>query len=72
MKRIVIFFLMLAFALPVNAFALTEKEVSKKIQDLNNQVEVLQKQMKKMKTQEMFQDKRVAAVEEKAGDGGSN
>ncbi len=68
MKRFIIFFLVLAFALPVNAFAVTEEEVNQKIQELNDQLQDLKKQMRKMKTQEKFQDKRVAAVEEKADD----
>lgn len=71
MKRFIVFFLLFLILLPASSFSLTQEELEKNIQEINDQLEILKKQMRKMKTQEKFQDKRVAVVEEKTEDVGS-
>ncbi len=68
MKRFIVFLLLFSLVIPAGSYAVTEGELEQKIQDMNDQLDDLKKQMKKMKTQERFQDKRVAAVEEKTDD----
>ncbi len=61
MKRFIIFMLLLLTSLPVCSIAATMGELEQELNDLK-------KQLNEMKTQEMFQDIRVAAAEEKASD----
>jgi len=65
MQRFIVFLLLFVLVMPVSSFAGNEKDLEMKIDDMTRQLDELKKQMQGMKTQEMFQEKRVAAVEEK-------
>jgi hypothetical protein len=68
MKRFIVLILLCFLSMPAGAYSATQAELEQKLQELNKQMEDLKKQVGSMKTQEMFQDKRVAAAEEKAAD----
>ena len=68
MRKIIVFFLAFVLFVPAGAFSASQEEIERKIQDLNLQLEDLKKQVGNMKTQEMFQDKRLESAEEKADD----
>jgi len=61
MKRLIVIFLFLALSLPAGGYSATTEE-------LENKVNELEKQLKSMKTMEMFQDKRVESAEATATD----
>ncbi len=61
MKRLVVIFLFLALSLPAGGYTATTEELEQKVNDL-------EKQLKSMKTMEMFQDKRVESAEATATD----
>lgn len=66
MKRFILLLLLFVPVFPGGASAADQEAIEQKIQEVTRQLEELKKQMEEMKTQEMFQEKRVAAAEEKA------
>ncbi|GBD96462.1 MAG TPA: DUF3373 family protein [Nitrospirae bacterium] len=68
MKGFIVFLLLFALAFPAASYSATQGDLEQKLNDLNMQLEKIKKQLGDMKTQEMFQDRRVSVVEEKAGD----
>lgn len=68
MQRFIVLVLLFVLVMPVSSFAANEKELELKIDEMTRQLDDLMKQMQEMKTQDMFQEKRMSAVEEKADD----
>lgn len=65
MKQFIAVFVAAILVLPISSFAVTQEELSQKIQELTRQLEELKKQVEGQKVEGQLQEKRLAVVEEK-------